>query len=470
MKLIYKKGVTSFITHVFIQDSSSTTGAGLAGLTFETASLVAYYVKPGGTLTALTLETIGTLGTYAAPTSAAHMRFKLVHDTNAPGLYEIQLHNDVLASGNAITIMMHGAANMAPLPLEIQLTDLDLNAASTPQTGDSYGIVNHADYGNAKLVRSTTPANALDVSATGEAGLDFNNIKDATGAHTLTNITVPLVTTCTTNTDMRGTDGANTTVPDAAGTAATLHGITDGKIDVIGTNVDQIETAVITNAAGVDIAADIIAMKIDTKNLYDNQGNWSTATGFATPTNITAGTITTVSGNVNGSVATCAAATLAADQAVNVTKIAGVAVNTGTAQLGVNVVTEANVDFGALKKASLNASTPASVTTVTGNVNGSVATCAAATVSAIGDNVITAASIASDAVTEIITAIKAMTGITAGGTTTFASAMKIILAKAAGDVTDGDSSDYNYGDIDDGTEVFSQALSETTPYRDVTVA
>lgn len=68
----------------------------------------------------------------------------------------------------------------------------------TVQTGDSYPVVSHADHGNAKLVRSTTPANALDVSATGEAGLDFANIKDATGAHTLTNITVP-VTTAVTN-------------------------------------------------------------------------------------------------------------------------------------------------------------------------------------------------------------------------------------------------------------------------------
>jgi hypothetical protein len=67
----------------------------------------------------------------------------------------------------------------------------------TAQTGDSFSIVNHADHGNAKLVRSTAPANTLDVSATGEAGLDFANIKNATGAHTLTNITVPTVSTLT---------------------------------------------------------------------------------------------------------------------------------------------------------------------------------------------------------------------------------------------------------------------------------
>lgn len=43
-------------------------------------------------------------------------------------------------------------------------------------------------------VQPTIRGNTLDVSATGEAGLDFNNVKDATVAHTLTNITVPNVT------------------------------------------------------------------------------------------------------------------------------------------------------------------------------------------------------------------------------------------------------------------------------------
>lgn len=38
----------------------------------------------------------------------------------------------------------------------------------TVQTGDSYPVVSHTDYGNAKLVRATTPANTLDIEATGE--------------------------------------------------------------------------------------------------------------------------------------------------------------------------------------------------------------------------------------------------------------------------------------------------------------
>ena len=61
--------------------------------------------------------------------------------------------------------------------------------------------------------------------------------------------------------------GSGTIVSDAAGTAATLHGVTDGKIDVIDANVDQIETAVITNADGTDIAADIIAVKAETASI-----------------------------------------------------------------------------------------------------------------------------------------------------------------------------------------------------------
>jgi hypothetical protein len=42
----------------------------------------------------------------------------------------------------------------------------------TAQTGDAYAVVNHVDYGNAKLVRSTTPANTLNVSETNSVQLE----------------------------------------------------------------------------------------------------------------------------------------------------------------------------------------------------------------------------------------------------------------------------------------------------------
>lgn len=58
--------------------------------------------------------------------------------------------------------------------------------------------------------------------------------------------------------------------------------------------------------------------------------------------------------------------------AADLRDIVGAAVSTSTAQLGVNVVTQANIDFGALQKTSLNAATPASVTGAVGSVTGAV--------------------------------------------------------------------------------------------------
>ena len=305
MKLLWTKSKTSAITHIFIQDSSSTVGAGKTGLVFNTANLVSYYVKPGGTLTSLTLETIASLGTYATPSSAAHMRFKLMHDTNAPGLYEIQVHPDTLATNDSIVIVMHGASDMALLLLEIQLTDFDLNDA--------------------------TPA-------------------------------------------------------------------------------------------------------------------------------------------------------------VNVTKIAGSIINTASAQLGVNVVSEDNIDFGAIKKASITTACDTSCDTVTVTAYGgsldfnatmkaSITTacdtsCDTVTVTSMANNVITAAALATDAITEIITALKVSTGYTAGGTSTFAEVMKINVAFAAGIWQDksGSPGTYQLLDADNGSTVILEITpSETTPYKTVTI-
>lgn len=126
MKEIIERGATSVIRHVFIQNSGETDGSGLTALAHDTASLAGLYIRDGGTLATLTFETIAALGTYAAPTSNAHIRIKLLHDTNAPGMYELQFHNDWFnATGDKRTLtgMLFGAANMAALPFEFQLSD-----------------------------------------------------------------------------------------------------------------------------------------------------------------------------------------------------------------------------------------------------------------------------------------------------------------------------------------------------------
>jgi hypothetical protein len=67
----------------------------------------------------------------------------------------------------------------------------------TAQTGDSYGIVNDGTYGNAQLIRATTPANTLDTTAAGlvDVGLiEGGDASDAINAEIVDALTVDTVT------------------------------------------------------------------------------------------------------------------------------------------------------------------------------------------------------------------------------------------------------------------------------------
>lgn len=118
-KLSILKGTTSLRAYVFIQDSSVTTGAGLTGLVFNTASLVAYYVQPGGSATAITLATQTATGAYSSG------GFVAVDGTNMPGLYRLDIPNAALSGANSVVVMLKGATNMVPCVLEIELTAVD---------------------------------------------------------------------------------------------------------------------------------------------------------------------------------------------------------------------------------------------------------------------------------------------------------------------------------------------------------
>lgn len=123
MKLTLKKDTVSKMVEIFIQDSSSTVGAGLGGLVFNSAGLTAYYYRSGAAApaTAITLVT-ATVGTF---TSSG---FIVVDATNMPGVYQLHLPNAAIATGaNTVIVMLRGATNMAPLVLEIQLVDFDPN-------------------------------------------------------------------------------------------------------------------------------------------------------------------------------------------------------------------------------------------------------------------------------------------------------------------------------------------------------
>jgi hypothetical protein len=141
MLLDYKLSQGSIVLRVPILDSSVTTGAGLTGLTFSStgmrigviadneASATAY------TVAGSTIETITTLGTYAAPT-ATKCRFKEVDATNFPGLYELQIADArfAVSSAKSVTIFITGATNAAPCRVLIPLRSVD------PYDGVRFGL------------------------------------------------------------------------------------------------------------------------------------------------------------------------------------------------------------------------------------------------------------------------------------------------------------------------------------------
>lgn len=120
MKLSIKAGSASQSINIFIQDSSSTTGAGLTGLVFNTASLVAYYALPKAAAVQITLATLA-----AITTAYSSGGFKEIDATNMPGFYRLDLPDAAIASGRFVSVMLKGATNMAPIPIEIELTAWD---------------------------------------------------------------------------------------------------------------------------------------------------------------------------------------------------------------------------------------------------------------------------------------------------------------------------------------------------------
>lgn len=172
-KLARKKGSTSQIYLVTILDSASTTGAGKTGLAYNTPGLLCRYISSASTLSAaITLEDITTLGTYTAPTSNAHIRFKEVSSADpSKGLYELQVHNDWmnLAGGNLV-VMLAGAAGMAPVMLEI---DLQADANVTHIQGDAQSATDLKDFVDAGYDPATNKVEGVKLVDTTTTNTDM---------------------------------------------------------------------------------------------------------------------------------------------------------------------------------------------------------------------------------------------------------------------------------------------------------
>lgn len=113
-------GVADQTIDVFIMDSSSTVGAGLAGLAYNSSGLKCYYRKGAtGSATALTLAT-QTVG-------GAHSDggFVEIDATNMKGVYRLDLSDTIVGTAGMVTIYLYGATNMAPVAIEIEVVSVN---------------------------------------------------------------------------------------------------------------------------------------------------------------------------------------------------------------------------------------------------------------------------------------------------------------------------------------------------------
>lgn len=197
MLLSAKHSATSVILRVKLLDSGVTTGAGLTGLTeassglkistiADTESAATSYTSAGSTI-----ESITTLGTYAAPT-ATKCRFKEVSSSNHPGVYEIHLANArfSVASARSLLVSVSGATNLAQCDFVVQLNSADdhpvnvaqwlgsaPNALVSSRVDVSVGAVASGAIGSAAFA-----AGAINAAAIADDAIDAGSI--ATGAFT----------------------------------------------------------------------------------------------------------------------------------------------------------------------------------------------------------------------------------------------------------------------------------------------
>lgn len=281
MKLILKKGTTSKRIAIWIADSSSSTGAGLTGLAYNTASLVAYYWREdtgnaGGT--AITLAT-ATRGSF---TSGG---FKEIDATNLPGWYEIGIPDAVVATGSGWAILhLKGAANMAPLPIEIQLvnynpedgnlglTNLDA-AVSTRLASASYSAPP-----SASTIRAEMDSNSSQLAAiVGYVDTEIAAIKTVAD-HLATAIELD-------SGNYRFTTAALANAPTGGGGGLDAAGVRTA----IGLTSANLDTQLATLSGYID--TEVAAIKAKTDNLPSDPADASDVAGAFSTVNSTLATI-----------------------------------------------------------------------------------------------------------------------------------------------------------------------------------
>jgi hypothetical protein len=182
-KRTFKAGVTSQTIDVFVQDSSSTTGAGLSGLVFNTANLKAYYRKGAtGSATAITLATQTVGGAWSSG------GFVEIDSTNMKGVYRFDIPDTVLASSPWAILYFYGATNMAPLTVEVEITAVD------PFDATAFGVSRIDATISSRMATFTLPTNFSSLSIDASGRTDVGKI-NGVGTGSVTAVAANIGTT-----------------------------------------------------------------------------------------------------------------------------------------------------------------------------------------------------------------------------------------------------------------------------------
>jgi hypothetical protein len=214
-------GTNGVTEPIFVADTSSSTGAGLSGLAYNTSGLVCEYRRQGQSSWHSVTLAAGTLGSPPGSSTAG----TIVADGSAPGAYELGIPDNVCASGAKWAVVrLYGATNMLLTQIFYELdavnyqdatafglARLDTNVGSrsiyaggpvasvTGSVGSVTAGVALSSAGlDAVTVETMNARQALNLildavtsllaGATG--GASTINIKDPTGAHTRISVDV----------------------------------------------------------------------------------------------------------------------------------------------------------------------------------------------------------------------------------------------------------------------------------------
>lgn len=132
MKRKIKAGTTSLSLPIIVYDNTSTTGAGLSGITHSSSGIVFEYRRAGQSTWTSVTPVSKTLGIY---TSGG-----IVANGSRAGRYEIDPPDAAIAPGVPfVELCLRGVANMHPVDIEIELDAVDYQSAT------DFGLSKFAD-------------------------------------------------------------------------------------------------------------------------------------------------------------------------------------------------------------------------------------------------------------------------------------------------------------------------------------